>query len=96
MLYHIICDLIPFNVIAWYNSYFHMLYHIINNVIPLFLTVYREMCTIQIVTFFSCFLYSRILNKHIDTRVFPGVDPGHLTSSPYIVVVYIVVEQAIQ
>ena len=41
MLYHIICDLIPFNVIVWYNSYFHMLYHIIHNVIPLFLTVYR-------------------------------------------------------
>ena len=40
MLYHIICDLIPFNVIVWYNSYFHMLYHIIHNVIPLFLTVY--------------------------------------------------------
>ena len=42
MLYHIICDLIPFNVIVWYNSYFHMLYHIIHNVIPLFLTVYRR------------------------------------------------------
>ena len=40
MLYHIICDIIPFNVIVWYNSYFHMLYHIIHNVIPLFLTVY--------------------------------------------------------
>ena len=40
MLYHIICDLIPFNVIVWYNSYFHMLYHIFHNVIPLFLTVY--------------------------------------------------------
>ena len=40
MLYHIICDLIPFNVILWYNSYFHMLYHIFHNVIPLFLTVY--------------------------------------------------------
>ena len=41
MLYHIICDLIPFNVIVWYNSYFHMLYHIFHNVIPLFLTVYE-------------------------------------------------------
>ena len=39
MLYYIICDLIPFNVIVWYNSYFHMLYHIFHNVIPLFLTV---------------------------------------------------------
>ena len=42
MLYHIICDLIPFNVIVWYNSYFHMLYHIFHNVIPLFLTVYTR------------------------------------------------------
>ena len=40
MLYHIICDLVPFNVIVWYNSYFHMLYHIFHNVIPLFLTVH--------------------------------------------------------
>ena len=39
MLYYIICDIIPFNVIVWYNSYFHMLYHIIHNDIPLFLTV---------------------------------------------------------
>ena len=41
MLYYTICDLIPFNIIVWYNSYFHMLYHIIHNVIPLFVTVYR-------------------------------------------------------
>ena len=27
--------------LCWYNSYFHMLYHIIHNVIPLFVTVYR-------------------------------------------------------
>ena len=40
MLYHIICDLIPFNVIVWYNSYFDMLYHIFHNVIPLCLTVW--------------------------------------------------------
>ena len=45
MLYHIICDLIPFNVIVWYNSYFHMLYHIIHNVIPLCLTVYNKTVT---------------------------------------------------
>ena len=42
MLYHIICDLIPFNVIVWYNSYFHMLYHIIHNVIPFVNSVYHD------------------------------------------------------
>ena len=41
IVYYIIYDLIPFNVIVWYNSYFHTLYHKIHNVIPLFVTVYR-------------------------------------------------------
>ena len=53
MLYHIICDLIPFNVIVWYNSYFHMLYHIIHNVIPLFLTVYTTRAIVALYTVLS-------------------------------------------
>ena len=66
MLYHIICDLIPFNVIVWYNSYFHMLYHIIHNVIPLFLTVYEYTLAISsvlfplaIVSFSNAFIISK-------------------------------------
>ena len=56
MLYYIICDLIPFNVIVWYNSYFHMLYRIIHNVIPLFLTVYNKYNTLINIVYSRVFL----------------------------------------
>ena len=56
MLYYIICDLIPFNVIVWYNSYFHMLYHIMHDVIPLLLTVYK--------IFYDTFAYR--CNGHVE------------------------------
>ena len=70
MLYHIICDLIPFNVIVWYNSYFHMLYHIIHNVIPLFLTVYilyntmyiERMILYKILSIKDCRIYISSIN----------------------------------
>ena len=75
MLYHIICDLIPFNVIVWYNSYFHMLYHIIHNVIPLFVTVYIYSMTFYLRVNQLTACVAQLANMSVTQAVGRGLKP---------------------